>query len=248
MESGLNESDIAQVCWCLWQIWKGRNDLVFNQIKLNPCEVIEYTKKLNSEFFEAIGYNQIPSPHPGTPLQIWTRPPMGFLKINTDGAFSNTTQYAAIGIICRDEFGAFQWGFIDKIKSLSAFMTEALALKRAMLLATDLGHNKIQFESDCQTLVTCIHSQQPDLYDWKCRAIIQDIINFVESNVGFSVHFSPRHGNAGANCLAAEAFKEVCPLGWVSQPSLSLLNILTDDFQKSCDTFPSTSSQRRGVG
>ena len=77
--------------------------------------------------------------------------------------------------------------------------------------------------------------------------IIQDIINFVESNVGFSVHFSPRHGNAGANCLAAEAFKEVCPLGWVSQPSLSLLNILTDDFQKSCDTSPSISSQRSGV-
>ena len=78
LESGLNEYDIAQVCWCLWQIWKGRNDLVFNQIKLNPCEVIEYTKKFSFEFFEATGYNQIPSPHPGTPLQIWTRPPWVF--------------------------------------------------------------------------------------------------------------------------------------------------------------------------
>ena len=82
-------------------------------------------------------------------ISHWICPPPDFMKINTGGAFPKNTGFAAIGVICRNALGEFQWGFVDKIKSISAFMTEALALKRAMLLATDLGHNKIQFESDC---------------------------------------------------------------------------------------------------
>ena len=113
-------------------------------------------KKLNDEFFNVAANNLSASQQNQPTIYNWTRLPISFLKINTDGAFSPTSQFAAIGIICRDNFGSFKWGFNDKIKSLSAFMTEALALKRAMLLAIDLAHDKVQFESDSQMLVRCI--------------------------------------------------------------------------------------------
>ena len=145
--------------------------------------------------------------------------------------------------------GNFQWGYNDKIKSISSFMAEALALKRALMLAIDIGHDKVCFESDAQLLVNSILAQKPDMYDWRCRSTIQDIINTMASNVGFSVSFIPRYGNAVADCIAAEASKGVYPPGWVSQPSPLLLSLLTKD--ASCQDDPvqdASFSQRMGIG
>ncbi|XP_054811526.1 uncharacterized protein LOC129312814 isoform X2 [Prosopis cineraria] len=69
----------------------------------------------------------------------------GVHKINVDGSYSANSDYAAIGVICRDSTGSFQWGFVDKLKSLSAFMTEALGLKRALMLVIHHGHDKVGF-------------------------------------------------------------------------------------------------------
>ena len=80
-------------------------------------------------------------------------------KINIDGAFSFDRVPAAIGIVCRDCYGSFQWGFVDKVKSISTFMIEALALKRALMLAIDLGRDKVLFEFDCLLLISCINAK-----------------------------------------------------------------------------------------
>ena len=128
-------------------------------------------------------------------------------------------------------------------------MSEALALKRALMLSVDLGHDIICFETDSQWLVNCIKDGKPDFFDWRCRGIIQDIINLMASNVGFSVTYIPRDGNAAADCIAAEASKGVYPLGWVSQLSPLLLSILTEDARSIDDISEEpTSSLRSGIG
>ena len=88
------------------------------------------------------------------------------------------------------------WGFVDEVKSISAFMTETLALKRALMIAIDLSLNKVCFESDCQFLIDSVNNQLPDLHVWKSRSIVQEIINLLASNVGFSISFAPRIHNA----------------------------------------------------
>ena len=40
---------------------------------------------------------------------------------------------------------AFIWGFVEKVKSISVFMTEALALRKALMLVMDLGHDMVVF-------------------------------------------------------------------------------------------------------
>ena len=127
-------------------------------------------------------------------------------------------------MVCKDSLGSFSWGFMDNLKSISTFMTKALALKRALMLAVDLGHDK-----DCLFLKSCVDARVPDLYDWKCRSIIYDIICLLSTKVGFSVSFAPRRGNRVADCLAAEAYKEMYPLRWVNQLSPALLSFLTLD-------------------
>ena len=58
-------------------------------------------KKLNDEFFN-VAANNLSAPQHNQPIIYnWTRPPISFLKINIDGAFSPTSQFAAIGVICQ---------------------------------------------------------------------------------------------------------------------------------------------------
>ncbi|KAK4274243.1 hypothetical protein QN277_017497 [Acacia crassicarpa] len=171
-------------------------------------------------------------------LVVWSPPSAGTLKYNCDGAFPGRDSDAAIGVICRDHFGVFKWGFVDKVKSISAFMTEALALKRALMLAVDLGHDKVIFETDCLSLTKCVHAKAPDLVDWRCRSIIFDIVGLLDSKVGFSVSFTPRGGNRAADLVAAEAYKGVCPIGWVFRPTPSLRSLLASESHMPNNVLP----------
>ena len=92
-------------------------------------------------------------------------PATGCLKIYYDGAFSSSMEAATIGVIYQNNFGQFRRGYVNKVKSIYAFMTEALALKRALMLVVDLGHNKVVFETDCLPLLTCVKARSPNLFD-----------------------------------------------------------------------------------
>ena len=244
----IDNNELLMICWLLWNIWKHRNGRIFDHSVINPMLVIEEAASQFHEYQITHGAHSEQSSDLCIKTYHWVRPPDGFLKINSDGAFYQDTQNGAIGIVCRDDAGTFKWGFVDKIKSVSAFMSEALALKRALMLATDLGHDKVIFETDSQLLAQSILLHRTDLYDWRSRSIVHDIIHLLKSNVGFSISFFSRQGNAAADRLAAEAFKGVCPLGWVHQPSLSLQSILTFDAESTSDSSSPSLQQQRGVG
>ena len=128
-------------------------------------------------------------------------------------------------------------------------MTEALALKRALMITIDLGLDKVCFESDSLLLVNEVSSHSTQSHDWRCRHIIHEIVGLLSSSVEFSVCFTPHTGNAAADCIAAEVYKGVYPIGWVASPSLSLLSILTEDTEKSITQNSSPpSSARLGIG
>ncbi|KAK4266919.1 hypothetical protein QN277_023777 [Acacia crassicarpa] len=133
------------------------------------------------------------------PCVHWLPPESGLVKINTDGDFSSEKVPAVIGVVCRDHLGFLQWGYVDKVKSISAFMTEALALKRALLLAVDIGIDNAIFESNCLSLISYSNAKSPDMIKWRSRT---------------------------------NAFKEVCSIGWIQQPTPSLSSLLTLDAQE----------------
>ena len=99
------------------------------------------------------------------PIAHWSPLDLSCLKLNVGGAFHLGMDVGAIGVVCRDCFGQFRWAFIDKVKSISVFMTEVLALKRALLLALDLGHDKVVIETDCLPLFACVDAKSPNSFD-----------------------------------------------------------------------------------
>ncbi|KAK4274665.1 hypothetical protein QN277_017856 [Acacia crassicarpa] len=193
--SSLDQHNLSLICWILWFIWKQRNNLVFDHKDPNPIDVIQCARKNNFDFWvncDKKNINpEVRGADPAKPV-VWSPPTAGTLKYNCDGAFSPNGTDAAIGVICRDQLGGFKWGFVAKVKSISAFMTEALALKRALMLAVDLGHDMVIFETDCLSLAKCVDAKAPDMIDWRSRSIIFDIICLLGSKVGFSLSFTPR--------------------------------------------------------
>ncbi|KAK4259267.1 hypothetical protein QN277_005615 [Acacia crassicarpa] len=155
--------------------------------------------------------------------------PLHKIKVNIDGAFRDSTKPAAIGIICHDYRGNMQWAFVDKIKSISAFMTEALAMRRALMIIQDLGNKNVVIETDCQTLLHCLENDHPSLCEWQSRCILEDVLGLLRSDPDFSVQFIPCKGNKGADLLAALIDKGVCPIGWVEIPLPPLYSVLEDD-------------------
>ena len=248
--NALSSNDLPLICHILWNIWKQRNEWVFNHFPPDPYIVIQRSVQANNEFWKVNDCIQhltnLISPH--QPNVRWVKPPTNFLKINCDGSFKDQMSEAGIGAICRDFQGNFKWGFVDKIKSLSAFMTEALALKRALLLAIDLGHDKVIFETDCLLLKDCVALNKPESHEWKCRSIVQEIINLFSSKAGFSISFTLRSGNLAADHLAAVACKDVCPIGWVYQPTLPLSSLLALDASEEVEASESSSTTPHDSG
>ncbi|KAF7824162.1 vinorine synthase-like [Senna tora] len=65
---------------------------------------------------------------------VWVPPLSGTIKFNIDGAFSESSGDAGIGVIARDHEGMILDGCADKCCSSSALMSEALAARKAMEL------------------------------------------------------------------------------------------------------------------
>ncbi|KAK4255804.1 hypothetical protein QN277_008752 [Acacia crassicarpa] len=141
-----------------------------------------------------------------------------------------------------------KWAFVDKGKSLSAFMTEALALKRALMIVQDLGNKNVIFETDCQVLVHYLEKTQPDLGEWQSRGILDDILGTLESDPSFLVQFIPRQGNKVADLLAAITYKGVCPTNRVDTDTLTPLSpVLEEDMKSSRNQSNGASTQPRLV-
>ncbi|KAK4262901.1 hypothetical protein QN277_028395 [Acacia crassicarpa] len=99
------------------------------------------------------------------------------------------------------------------------------------MIIQDLGNKNVIFETDCQVLARCVESNQPSLYEWESRGILDDILSALKSNSSFLVHFIPRQGNKAADWLAASTNKEMCPIGWVGIPLPSLSRLLEEDLK-----------------
>ncbi|OIW00825.1 hypothetical protein TanjilG_08264 [Lupinus angustifolius] len=91
-------------------IWRCRNRLIFENIDSDWLPLLyEIAAKCSSTAKDLQGLNQaiIRFAHPNNPIIRWVLPEIGWIKLNTDGAFSSSRSLAASGGVVRDHHGAF---------------------------------------------------------------------------------------------------------------------------------------------
>lgn len=120
--------------------------------------------------------------------------------MNCDGSYKE--EDAGIGLVRRDEKGAFLWGFGEKVVAESAVVAEILALRKALLLIEEVGADKVVIEVDCSEIYWCCKRKSVEGVDWKANWEMQDVLNVLETLRKVKVTLVPREGNMAADWIA----------------------------------------------
>ena len=137
--------------FAIWIIWKGRNQLVFENKELNSSLALDINHRA-LEYFHCAGKPL------GMKCKIvkqvrWEKPCTGWLKLNTDGASMGNTGLAGGGGLLRDKNGSWVGGFARKIGTTSSFTAELWALRDGLLLCRQRNAQAVAVEVDASAIV-----------------------------------------------------------------------------------------------
>ena len=199
IENG-SSNDLELFFVVAWSIWWNRNQALFDDSDTSPTKVWVMANRILGEFKAACSLLVFsPSPAPSA----WHAPPVGFFKVNVDGAAFDDGRPSCIGVVIRDSRG-FLIAASNKIlpASFSAEITESLALQEGVLLASDLGISHVLVESDALSVIQAISSC--DLGGDQGH-IIQNIKDISSSFSWCSFQHLKRSGNRAAHEVARAA-------------------------------------------
>lgn len=99
----LETERIATICW---QIWKCRNDRIFENINSPPFFVL-VKLAIGSESIIMRCLFSLPIPQTSSEKAHWRAPPDGVIKVNFDGACGGEGDKMGIEFVARDHVGNF---------------------------------------------------------------------------------------------------------------------------------------------
>ncbi|KAK1615866.1 hypothetical protein QYE76_021383 [Lolium multiflorum] len=157
----------------------------------------------------------------------WTKPPSGYVKLNTDAAVNLDLRHASTGCIIRDSSGQFLAACRVPIEGVIDVTTaEAQALRDGLRLVERIGCNNVYIEIDALDVVEAV--KEPDLHRIvgmpfldECRAIVAGFASTL-------LNHCPREANKAAHALA-KSVEDNERIVWIDDPPLFLYPQLVDD-------------------
>ncbi|KAE8794509.1 hypothetical protein D1007_30819 [Hordeum vulgare] len=198
-------------------LWLARNEARDGKRIAPPHAILESVSALVREWKNT---HEQPAGQPKhRPIQKWTVPEEGWIKVNSDGAMSKSAMKGGGGVVLRDHNGAFLAGathFFGDVRDAEA--TEVLACRRAVQLARQRGVVKIHLELDNQGLVLRLKEQQMNMAvvgPW-----IQEIKSLLSTFEACRVDWVRRSANGVAHKFARVGVgDEFCKV-WAGYPGL----------------------------
>jgi ribonuclease HI len=209
----------GKMAMLLWSIWQNRNNMVWNNNKLNARQIGMQAAQAWNEWALVRGLlddeqqqhamqqqtapvaQQIAAPH----VYQWQPPFPGYLKCNVDASFYNAAGVTGGGWCLRDHRGHFILaGTHSIIGRLTTLEGEAMALKEAMCEVKQIGFSHVMFESDSKSVVDAITSSHFGSSEFS--AIISHVKSLLLLCPNFEVKFVKRQANMVAHSLARAAY------------------------------------------
>ncbi|GMI96141.1 hypothetical protein like AT4G29090 [Hibiscus trionum] len=203
----------------LWSIWLARNEITFRGLKLDQLQLLQQTKHriacwITAKFkecsipLEALTVDPFLAKDTSLKLpkapapKIWTPPPMGFLKLNIDGAVSLESLKGGIGGIIRDPAGLTLMQFSTACGVVPVTLAELLVVKEGIYKTINLTSDlsvRIIVESDCKSVVDWLtKSSNPPV---AFAPMVMELTKIIESK-GVILRLIPRECNTRADALA----------------------------------------------
>ena len=133
--------------------------------------------KKSAKFFAIVGDK--PNENPRINIQVkWTKPPMGWLKLNTNGSAVGNPRIAGGGGLIHNENGDWVMGFARSLGITLGVMAKLWALKNGLMLASQLRIADICVELDVELIILLLNNYsinnlmlEPLLND--CRTLLR---------------------------------------------------------------------------
>ncbi|KAI4974431.1 hypothetical protein ZWY2020_047711 [Hordeum vulgare] len=179
----------------MWTIWGSRNKYTHGETMFQPLRSMEIIQ-------EHIRSLYIPAKHHSIPKmkEVWMKPDVGVIKINSDAAIDAMGGRAATGVVARDHEGRFIVGRLCPYAGINdPYVSEALGCRDAMLLAMKRRWPIIEISSDCKIVVE-------DWNEGRDRSsygpIFREMSSYLSCFQGFELKFSGREANEVAHVFA----------------------------------------------
>ncbi|XP_026399608.1 uncharacterized protein LOC113295492 [Papaver somniferum] len=197
----------------LWNIWKMRNDKVFNITQ--PLVPICIRKALEDfKFFDlhhALNFCSSAILQRQNSIQ-WNPPPPFYIKINVDAAYNNGR--GAASAVARDSYGLHLGSGAFCFDSFSSTVAEAKAYGLGLQLARRLQFSKIIVEGDAEEIPKAIIGNMNDI-PWNIRSTVLSIHDRVKDFSEVSFLVVPRDANSIAHDLVQFAISNFLNRWWV---------------------------------
>lgn len=211
-----------------WEIWKERNRRIFKNVELKVEELIlkieaSIVEVINSHLRKCMkeegsfslwdGHmkknwvNLINPPLVYLKKSIedrancrWSPPPLGWAKLNFDGAARGNPGIAGIGCIINNDSGHWLAKKAMAIRPTSNNMAELEALEAGLLLCLEVGITKVVIEGDSQIILNAIRKRSTP--NWVINSRLDSILKLLDHFEDYQICHIYREGNLKADRLA----------------------------------------------
>ena len=144
-----------------WFIWCRRNKCHFNEPSIPVDKLLEAALKSLSEFQSK---QRVGTTHQKPAAPKWQPAPKDTYKINYDGTIFSNSEEAGIGLVIRNEKSEVIASLVEKVNKPSGGVEaiEAMAARRAILLAIELGFQQCVVEGDSEIVFKALSREGSD--------------------------------------------------------------------------------------
>jgi ribonuclease HI len=209
--------------------WKPR-DKECNQEEL--CTLQRWHLRLNDSLVIRAPKNQNISP------TTWTPPPIGFIKINFDGASKGNPGPSGYGAVIKNPKGEILILTVGYLGETTNNAAELIGLLQGLQIAVALHSHRIILEGDSQIIIQLItkilHGESPQKISpsWRLSGMLEDFKSILRDNLSITPSHVKRGANRVADCLENEGVsRELEQIFWEAS------NFEASDISKQCQTL-----------
>jgi hypothetical protein len=225
----LDREEMKLVVMVAQGVWFRRNMFVFEGLLTPPMCSIKCAKESLDEYRKTTSMNVAFLSMSRVPiLTRWSKPPVGFVKLNWDAAVDRSKKMVGLGIIAHDSSGIVVVSMCSFHLYVSdSFVAKAMGARQGVEFGRFLCLQSVMLEGDSLEVVLSLqHENVVDGYYsnqvLETKAILQDFMSATVHHVG-------RMGNQAAHSLARHDVSNVVNHVWFSSVPLCLSNIVSDD-------------------
>ncbi|GJN25401.1 hypothetical protein PR202_gb13223 [Eleusine coracana subsp. coracana] len=158
----------------------------------------------------------------------WEPPPLGWAKVNADGAYSQESGIGGAGVIIRDSTGKVllsAWRVF--FEGDSAEEVEARACQEGIDMAAEWIRGQVILESDCATVIQALKNKEPNRS--ALFFILGDILESCKSSPEVKFQAIRREQNCAAHELAQLAKHTTHTAMWCAQAPRCIEHLIAQD-------------------